>query len=571
MMMRETHIRSGARSANEHTSLRSPDIVMKLDRMGSAFPTRLSFMRVLIRRLSKENSKVVRTVWEIDADGFGQAIYSVQLGGNTYSLVAFSAALEPKNRTDRVIAEAWDASFVLFDGTPTRGDLERLEKNAPKQEAGRFEASELVISRANKSVRFFEHVVERLSKGLQPDTKLTGSVGYLMRTTAVYGNGKFGFADRECIAQRPEMRGPFQAEMLTVWLIRGFTHDLVEHIAQQRDPKTFVPLARDNKKNLGIGNATGLGMAPFLIKHAVLLNNWVYVRETALARVRAVKKADNATIKQVCRLIARVRQHVEEWNVDDQRQMQRIKILRAELYEVDALITQTWLTQDYPWNCLIDVSPQWSFECQELIVSLVLEPYGGLIDDLSDHMADTDGLLLDPAMEVGKLKELLEENYRWALNVNFTEPHSTRYFWYTSQEKLEPRLGLRHQEPGAELELPLDVARQAKVLGDDLSNTSPEQSVAMFLAIHPQHRHIVRRVQSSIHHPYCEIRDNLIGEECLPLDILRYKLSFFGAAKCDPKSGLWTRINMYQGAPLSEDITNKNADDWWMPVLKKAI
>lgn len=564
-------VKTHAQSAIEQASLRSPDIVMKLARMGSAFPTRLSFMRVLIRRLSEENSKVARNIWEIDADGYGRAVYSVQLGGNTYSLVAFSTALAPENRTDRVIAEAWDASFVLFDGVPTRSDLERLEKNAPKQEAGRFEVSELVISRANKSVRFFEHVVERLSEGLQPDPELTGTIGYLMRTTAVYGNGKFGFADRECIAHRPELRGPFQAEMLTVWLIRGFTHDLVEHIAMARSSGTFVPLASSIKKNLGIGNSTGLGMAPFLIKHAVLLNNWALARETALARVRRVKRADEATIKQVRRLFTRVRQHVEEWNVDDQRQMQRIKLLRTELCKADELVTEERLEQDYPWERLIGASSQWSLECQELIISLLLEPNGELIDDLSDHMADANGLRLDPAMCVKELIGLLEENYHWALEVNFAEPRSVKYFWYTSQEKLEPRLGLRHKEPGVELELPLDVARQAKALGNDLSNISPEQSVAMFLTSHPQHRHIVRRVQSSKLYPYCEIRDNLIGEECLPLDILRYKLSFFGAAKCDPKSGLWTRINMYQGAPLFEDITNKNADDWWMPVLQVAL
>jgi hypothetical protein len=41
-----------------------------------------------------------------------------------------------------------------------------------------------------------------LAKGIQPDQDLLSSVGYLMRTTAVYGSGKFGCADRAKIADR---------------------------------------------------------------------------------------------------------------------------------------------------------------------------------------------------------------------------------------------------------------------------------------------------------------------------------------------------------------------------------
>ena len=217
---------------------------------------------------------------------------------------------------------------------------------------------------------------------------------------------------------------------------------------------------------------------------------------------------------------------------------------------------------------MIKTTSQWSIECQELIVALVLELHGELIDELGDQLADNTGLYLDPAMSVGELSKLLECNYHWALAVDFDNPESHAYFWYVSEEKLEPRLGIRANEPGTELELPLDIARQAKALYSDLDKVEPPQSVAIFLASHPQHRHVVRRVQASKDHPYLEIRDNLVGVQCVPLDILRYKLSFFGASKCDPKSNLWTRITMYQGAPLFDEITDDNCDDWWLPVLE---
>ncbi len=92
------------------------------------------------------------------------------------------------------------------------------------------------MARANRSVRLFDHVIEALAAGRQPQREFIDEVGYLMRTTAVYGSGKFGAADRESIAQRPELAAPFQAEMLTVFLIRAFTLDLVEHLAQARAP-----------------------------------------------------------------------------------------------------------------------------------------------------------------------------------------------------------------------------------------------------------------------------------------------------------------------------------------------
>ena len=549
--------------------LRPPEMVMKLERMGAAYPTRLSFMRILLRKLKAENSKVDRTVWEIDKTGYGRAVYSVVMDGNTYSLVAFSTALKPEQRTDRVIAEAWDASFVLFDGIPSKQDLNRLEVSVPKQEGGRFSANELTLSRANKSVRFFEHVVDNLSQGEQPDAKMIGEIGYLMRTTAVYGNGKFGFADRVKFCERSELSGPFQAEMLTVWLIRGFTHDLVDHIARLRNPKSCVELSQETKRNLGVGNSTGLGMAPFLIKHALLLNNWVKVRETALARVRAIVDSDKETINTMRKLIARARQHVDQWNVADERQMGRINILRSELKEVETLASCQWLENAHPWNRLIEASSKWSIECQELIAAMLLEPHGALVDDLATQMTDNIGLHLDPSMAVGEVTQLLKSHYQSALDIDFSQQKASALFWYTSAQKLEPRLGIRGEEPGDEWEMPIDIARQACLLFNDLKGINGKQSVALFLLNYPQHRYIIMRVQSSKNHCYSEIRDNLIDGDCKPLDILRFKLSFFGAGKCDPKSNLWTRINMYQGAPLFDDIEDNDCDNWWLPVLEQ--
>ena len=268
--------------------LRSPELVMRLERLGAMHPSRLSFARTLLRRAMRERWRVGRALWRIGPDGFGSAVYRVETPKRTYSLVAFSRALAPELRTDRVIAEAWDTSYVLYDGEPDEAELTRLEAQAPLQEAGRFRETDLILSRANKSVRLFDAVVEALALGAQPSAAMLEAVGYLMRTTAVYGNGKFGVADRDAIADRPEFAGPFQAEMLTVWLIRAFTVDLCEHCARAIAPGRAVRLAPALRRELGVGNSTGLGMAPFLIRHPALLNGWITARETALARVRGL-------------------------------------------------------------------------------------------------------------------------------------------------------------------------------------------------------------------------------------------------------------------------------------------
>ncbi len=537
--------------------LRPASQVMRLQRMGSMFPTRLSFLRSLMRRLSEEQVTVTRPVWQMDEDGYGHGVYSLTLGGFTYSLVAFSNRLDPSRRTDRVIAEAWDSAFVLYDGVPGADDIARLHANAPLQEAGRFTAKDLVLSRANKSVRLFAHVAEALRNGTEIDEEMVARIGYLMRTTAVYGNGKFGIADRSVIAQRPGLEGPFMAEMLTVWLIRGFTHDLVEHVGR-------ADLDRRLKRHIGVGNSTGLGMAPFLVSHPELLNNWMMVRETALARVRAVRHLNDTQIADVIRLAGRAARHLEEWQVPDAQQQARIEELRRDWADLTGELG-TLLRQPKPLDQLIRVSEAFGMECQELVVSLALEPFGKMIDGLTDCMGMTTPTPLNPTMDVADLRDLIDRHFGWALPLDFECQRETAQFWYVSEEKLEPRLGLRYEEDGGELESPLDIARQVQAMSFDLNDY--EKPLVNFLREFPQHRAAIRRVQRLETHPYAEIRDNLICEACKPIDMLRCKLSFFGASKFDPKSDRWTRITLAQGAPLRDELVD--ADNWWLPVFSE--
>ena len=246
------------------TELRDPSEVMKLSRMGSFHQSRLSFMRILMRQIRDENWKFKREEFNVNNKGVGHAIYSATGPKNTYSLIAFAHDLPDEKRSDRVIADAWDATFTLYDGSPSEEDIERLKKNVPLQEVGRISENELCLSRANKSVRLWDHVISSLSAGCQPDVEQIDSVGYLMRTTAVYGSGKFGAVDREFVSDRTEFKAPFQYELLSVFMIRWFVLDLVNQMANVQNPDKAVQLDPKLGYRLGIGNSTGLGMAPFL-------------------------------------------------------------------------------------------------------------------------------------------------------------------------------------------------------------------------------------------------------------------------------------------------------------------
>ncbi len=545
--------------------LRPPDEVMCLERMGASFPTRLSFMRQLVRRMIRERWRFERVRLDLDHNGIGRTLHAAHGPRRTYSLVGFSGSIDLRERTDRVIANAWDTTFSLFDGVPGAADIERLEANTPRQEAGRFRASELVLARANRSGRIFDHVVESLAGGRQPCRDLISDVGYLMRTTAVYGSGKFGCADRGRIAGREELQAPFQAELLAVYLIRWMSVDLVNHMAWQRSGHQAAELSKDLARALGIGNATGLGMAPFLVKHPLLINNWVMARESALVSVRNVEQATPDAIAEFRDLVDDARRHVAAWTVDDPVQSARIARLGDDLARLDSWCDDG-LDGERPWDALWRLASQsFSLEGQEMVVALLLEPQGALIDGLCQSMSSGSLPAVKPAMPVGDLVDLIDDRYGWALAIDHAARESRQRFWYYSQEKLEPRVGDRYAEPGADMEMAVAIGRDVAMLKARLLDHDRRESVADFLITAPEWRSTVRRVQHLASLPYAEIRDNLLANDRRPIDILRFKLAFFGANGFDPRSDLWTRVTLYQGAPLPGDIVGGTEPQWLFP------
>ena len=543
--------------------LRDPNIVMKLSRLGSFHQSKLSFLRSFLKEF--KNWEYRRDLFDMNELGYGTAIYSLRKEKRVYSLICFANELKENERSDRVIATKWDAAFTLYDGIPSKQDIERLKDEVPKQEIGRLSYKELTLSRANKSIRAFDHVIESLSNGKQPDIKFLSKVGYLYRTTAVYGSGKFGLADRFRIKNRKEIYGPFRLEMMLVYLVRQFTFDQVNHIAKYKNPKRAINLDQDISRNLGIGNSTGLGMAPFIVNHPTLLNNWILARENALKNIREIKNAKKEDIELFKNCLKKSLNNINSWNTDSEYQQKKINYLLKDLNKFIKFIENNLSSsEDYFFNKIYLWSEKnLGEECIEYLVSLMMEPFDDIVNPLITQMSsDEEKYFNIPTYRtVEDLRKILEKKYSEMLKIDFSKKENNQNFWFISKNKEEPRLANRFEENGGDLEQPLAIARDIKKLYEALSISKNSSTIDKFLVNNNDLRHVIRRAFIAEKFPYSEIQDNTIGHSIVPIDMLRLKLSFFGAIKFDPRSDKWLRISMFQGAPLPNELKNHN-DQW---------
>lgn len=553
--------------------LRPAATVMELERLGSFSPTRLSFARRLTRLMSDQGWRVSCTRFDLDNDGHGEAIYRLDTPAGHYHIVVFSQHLDDGQRTDRVIAEAWDVTFGLVEGEVDANLMASLAANLPLQEAGRQHSRLLVISRANKSVRNFEAFVAALASGQQPNVDYLRESGYLYRTTAVYGNGKFGIADYDRLRQGSDFQHPFSAQMAAIYVLREFSVQQVEHIAHCRDPQRMVDLAAPIRRYLGIGNSTGLGMAPFLINHPQLISQWVLVRERALA-LAVTQQPDEASRARMLSLCRRAMAYLSETTIEDTYQATRNQLAREELQQITAWLEQLPL-EDNSWAQL----SEWAFthlslETQELVNTLLIELYPAKVDALDEAMSVYEKLDLSPDMPLVQLKQIIETHFDWAIQEDYSRAEARYWFWYQSAEKEEPRLGVRGKEAGEEKELSLAVGPRVQGAYQALCavlKAGPRSRTIDLLMASPEHMSIVRRIQAMANTEYGEIRANLWHRDMKPMHLLRAKLSFLGAHRFDPRGDRWVRVAFFQGAPILSDFDSDTEnrevfDDWSFPL-----
>jgi len=146
---------------------------------------------------------------------------------------------------------------------------------------------------------------------------------------------------------------------------------------------------------------------------------------------------------------------VKTWTSDHPIQQAKATALRSDIQSLAKHVDAGALQASTPWDALHDwAETALTAEGKELVVSLMIEPHGALVDDLADTMAvdESAAFHINGAMSVAELSQAMQAQYAWSQRVDFCDQAQSARFWYVSQSKLEPRLGERHQEPGADLE-----------------------------------------------------------------------------------------------------------------------
>ena len=517
----------------------------------------------MVRKIAQEKWQIKKKQWELNSEGFGTVIYQIQTPNNIYHLVLFCDKLEDSERNDRVIASKWDITFALVRGDVSESFLQLLQDNVPLQEVGRTNANVLVLSRANKSVRVFNNIVTSLANRVQPDATLLAEVGYILRTTAVYGNGKFAIADFASLQDNDDFSQSFSAQMCAVFVLRQFSLDLIHYLSKQKN-KDAICLDKKWQRFLGVGNATGLGMAPYLINHPKVVDNWLFQRESALAKVTTQIISHKSKL-QMLALLGRANRHLSEVvTINEQQKKLNLQASqdianmahKLEKEKEETKTWQIWMTDNE--NC--------GLEANEVFISCLLELYPSLVDEFARKMNTDEELASLHGLSIQDILDVLRKEYQWCINIDFNKQENTHWFWYVSEDKEEPRLGMRRRDKGAHLELPLDIARQVKQLFDEISLEPTNALLSEFLCTHPHLRATARRVWTMGNSVMGEIQANVIAEEFLPIHILRAKLSILGATKFDPRSDRWVRVTFFQNAPLCDEAYE---DDWLWPIVPK--
>ena len=257
--------------------------------------------------------------------------------------------------------------------------------------------------------------------------------------------------------------------------------------------------------------------------------------------------------------------NITSWNTDSKYQQKKIKSLFEDLNKFIYFIEKKFdFSKKFIFNKIyLWLEENTDEECIEYVVSMMMEPYDYIVAPLVKLMSSEEEKYFNIPTErtIADLKDILEKKYPQILEIDFTKKENNQNFWFISKNKEEPRLADRFDENGSELEQPLAIARDVKKLYETLSLYKNSSTIDKFLAKNSDLRHVVRRAFIIEKFPYSEIQDNTIGQEIVPIDMLRLKLSFFGALKFDPRSDKWLRICMFQGAPLPEQLKNYN-DHW---------
>ncbi|MBX0297089.1 hypothetical protein [Haloarcula nitratireducens] len=516
--------------------------------------------------MAREQWRIDLVEVDVDEAGNGRAVYNIKTPSRLFSFVVQSRQSSDEENTDRIIAESWDLETFLCEGRATPEFIDSQFEELPKVRKGRATPKVLIWSRANRSSRFFDHIVDSLASGHQPDVEFLSEGGYLTRSSGYYGNGLNGTKVFAAMDDDHPLKRPFMAQMLAVYMLRVFGYDLADEMAKARNPDAAT-LSDDIKRYLGTGNSSGVGIILYMINHPQFVHSWLRAREVALARAKARDPTDD-DIETFTRLV----EHTETWFAEDESDTERFfhskdRIahgLEQALEQVDALYGDSG--SDTLWTQLCEwAKTNLEAETQEVLHALLIDVYPEVCDGLEDSLTTAETSDVKPEMSLAELESLITSSYQWALDIDMTQSGAQHYVWYRSVENEEPRIGVREEHDYEEYEIDAAIARQVQQLYADLQQAPAADSVAEFLFEYPEHREIAERIQTVHNLPYAEVRANPIDEEFVPLTFISCLKAIWGIQKAHPKSIGWVRGTFFQGAPLREELPDGETSYWAYP------
>ncbi len=550
--------------------MRSPDELMRPERLAAIQPSRISASRNLIARASRQRWTITQKAFDIDEKGRGHARYAIEAGSWRFSFPIFSFEPSARERTGRIIGRAWDMMGALVEGDMSPAAVAALQSELPKLYEGRATPDTLTWARSNRSGRLFDLAVNALAKGEQPPVEALGGTCYLMRNTGIDGNGTFGTKSFLAFEKDHPLRASLQAQMLTAYMMRVFALDLVQHFARLHGGTKAAGFAPDLARFLGVGNGSALGLMFFVNNHPRLINQWLTIRETAIAHGKLVPVGrDGAPLRTLATLfdkaiVARQQDRSEyESFTPSLRIAEDLVVIRREL---DALIAlaqagETGATPLLDFTASLDGRVH--AEAFETLLSLLIELVPDVADSLSDTLVIDEELTGRPEMPLGRLREIVRSDYRWAFDLDLTSERSQRYVWYKSRTAEEPRRGPR-EEIGEAHNLGLDLPRLIVALDRDLSQADPKTCVARFLLQHPEHRLIATRVQALAGLPYHSPHADIMSEDFVPAQITRLlNVGIHGIDKARDFLNRNLRGVIFHGAPTPADLAAGTADPHW--------
>lgn len=546
--------------------------VMRPETLAAIQPSRLSGARAFMNRMLREHWDISIVRFDVDANAEGVVVYSIKAPDREFSFIGFSRPPSRTARTGRIIGQAWDMMGTLNEGPATEADIEAARRELPKLYTGRATPNALIWCRSNRSMRVFDQTLDALADGRQPLVKDLSKVCYLMRNTGLDGNGTFGTRSFPSLGRDHPLGGVLQAQLLTAYMMREYSCDLVEHLARLKSEKA-VTLDPSIRRYLGVGNGSALGLIFFIHKHPRLINAWIGARETAIAAARGLELG--ATDPRVGRLIELL-QAATTFRRQD-RMVYEAFTSSAEIADdlqqaLDALEVFRdsgrihGEAHDTPLDVLVSrFETTASPEAVETLLSLLIELVPEEADALFAQIEAPDEFTVSPAETLASLAELIRRDYGWLLEIDMTAADAYKYVWYKSETAEEPRRGAREEVPEA-LDLGLDICGGIQALMADIEAADPSSTVARLLVRHPQHRHLVARIQSLGGQEFHTPRANINAEGFVPIDLVRLmNCGIHGVDKTRDFLNRNLRGVLYHGAPTPDEIRSGFAGTWFYP------